>query len=639
MDDERQRVDHLAVEHDVELDEVALLVAHQLVVERRVAARAGLQRVKEIVNDLVERQLVVDVDAVGVEILHVLEHAAALLTKLHDVADKLARRIDVRVRDRLLGELDQRRVRVIRRVVDRKHGAVGFRDVVDDAWRGRDEVEVVLALEALLDDLHVQKAEEAAAEAEAERHGGFRLKGQRGVVELQLFERVAQVGVVRAVRRVNAAEHHRLHRAVARQRLFRGVVHPRDRIADARLAHVLDRRRDVADLARRKAVRRLERGRAQVAALDDRKLAADRHHADRVARVHAALLDAHIGDDALVRVVVGVEDQRLQRRVGVALGRGDVGDDLLHDRLDVDARLCADARRILGGNADDVLDLRRHAVRVRGDQVDLVEHRDDLEPGVHREIRVRERLRLDALRSVDDEHRALARRERPRDLVVEVDVAGRVDQVKGVVLAVVGAVGQRDGMRLDRDAALALEVHVVEQLLLHVAQGDGLRLLENAVGKRALAVVNMCNDAEIPDSVLFQCPSSSAWIIFRLILFSIAFMRVLRKIKVGAGIAPRPQNVYNESGGRGPQRASAGSPVCTGSLCYGRRPGDRVLWALPAGAARGGCPRGRLFAQARFVMGAGPGVAFFGRSRRAAFINFDLKGDFHAQIFYNRHTV
>ena len=64
-----------------------------------------------------------------------------------------------------------------------------------------------------------------------------------------------------------------------------------------------------------------------------------------------------------------------------------------------------------------------------------------------------------------------------------------------------------------------------------------------------------------------------------------------------------------------------------------------VLWALPAGAARGERPRGRLCAQARFVMGAGPGVAFFGRSRRAAFINFDLKGDFHAQIFYNRHTV
>ena len=39
----------------------------------------------------------------------------------------------------------------------------------------RHELEVVLALEALADDVHVQQAEEAAAEAEAERVGGLGL--------------------------------------------------------------------------------------------------------------------------------------------------------------------------------------------------------------------------------------------------------------------------------------------------------------------------------------------------------------------------------------------------------------------------------------------------------------------------------
>ena len=46
------------------------------------------------------------------------------------------------------------------------------------------------------------------------------------------------------------------------------------------------------------------------------------------------------------------------------------------------------------------------------------------------------RLRLDALRGVDDQQRALARGQRARDLVGEVDVAGRVDQVQLVGLAV-----------------------------------------------------------------------------------------------------------------------------------------------------------------------------------------------------------
>ena len=55
---------------------------------------------------------------------------------------------------------------------------------------------------------------------------------------------------------------------------------------------------------------------------------------------------------------------------------------------------------------------------------------------VDREVGVGERLRLDALRRVDDEDRALAGRERAGDLVGEVDVAGRVDQVQDVLVAV-----------------------------------------------------------------------------------------------------------------------------------------------------------------------------------------------------------
>jgi hypothetical protein len=47
---------------------------------------------------------------------------------------------------------------------------------------------VELALEAFLHDFHVQQAEEAAAEAEAQRLRHFRLVHQRGVVQLQFFQ-------------------------------------------------------------------------------------------------------------------------------------------------------------------------------------------------------------------------------------------------------------------------------------------------------------------------------------------------------------------------------------------------------------------------------------------------------------------
>jgi hypothetical protein len=97
----------------------------------------------------------------------------------------------------------------------------------------------------------------------------------------------------------------------------------------------------------------------------------------------------------------------------------------------------AEMRRIWSaGMPSTCLDLRGVAIRVGGGQVDLVERRDDLEVVLQREVAVGQRLGLDALRRVDDEHHALAGRERAADLVAEVDVAGGVDEVEGVALPV-----------------------------------------------------------------------------------------------------------------------------------------------------------------------------------------------------------
>ena len=177
---------------------------------------------------------------------------------------------------------------------------------------------------------------------------------------------------------------------------------------------------------------------------------------DDVADAHRALDDADVRDHALVRVVVRVENQRLQRRRGVAFRRRDLVDDRLHDVADVLPGLRAHARRVLGRDADDVLDLLFDAVGVGAGQVDFIDDRHDLESRVDGEVRVRERLGFNPLARVDDEHGALARGERPADLVVKVDVAGCVDQVEYVIEAVFGRVDERDGVCLDRDAAFAL---------------------------------------------------------------------------------------------------------------------------------------------------------------------------------------
>jgi hypothetical protein len=137
------------------------------------------------------------------------------------------------------------------------------------------------------------------------------------------------------------------------------------------------------------------------------------------------------------------------------------------------------------------VDLACDAIGLGPREVDLVERGDQLEPRVHGQVRVRERLRLDALRRVHYEQRAIARGQRARHLVSEVHVAGRVDQVQAVGLAVTRGVLHAHGLRLDRYAALALELHLVEELRAVLARVDGARHLEDAVGQRRLPVVDV----------------------------------------------------------------------------------------------------------------------------------------------------
>ncbi len=140
------------------------------------------------------------------------------------------------------------------------------------------------------------------------------------------------------------------------------------------------------------------------------------------------------------------------------------------------------------------VDLVADAVGLGAREVDLVEHRHELETGVDGEVGVGERLGLDALSGIDHQQGALARRERTRHLIAEVDVTGRVDQVQLVGLAVLSGVEDPHRLRLDRYPSLALEIHRVEHLIAHARRVDRARQLEDPVGERGLAVINVSDD-------------------------------------------------------------------------------------------------------------------------------------------------
>src|SRR5579862_9386026 len=78
--------------------------------------------------------------------------------------------------DRLFDFFDFTGIGPARWVVHFDERAIRLGDFVAHTGRGGDEVEAELALEALLNDFHVEQAEKAAAEAETEGNGTFRLE-------------------------------------------------------------------------------------------------------------------------------------------------------------------------------------------------------------------------------------------------------------------------------------------------------------------------------------------------------------------------------------------------------------------------------------------------------------------------------
>src|SRR6478672_8995121 len=76
-------------------------------------------------------------------------------------------------------------------------------------------------------------------------------------------------------------------------------------------------------------------------------------------------------------------------------------------------------------------------------------------------------------------------------------MAGGVEQIQPIGLARFGGVFHRYGMPLDRNSALALQVHGIEQLILLFAFMNGPGALEQTVRQGCLAMIDMRDDAEI----------------------------------------------------------------------------------------------------------------------------------------------
>ena len=79
-----------------------------------------------------------------------------------------------------------------------------------------------------------------------------------------------------------------------------------------------------------------------------------------------------------------------------------------------------------------------------------------------------------------------------------------IDQMKNIILTVLCMVLQLHDIQFDRDPSFPFQIKRIQDLILHLSFGHGLRQFQDPVRKRRLAVVDMCDDGKIPDSVFIQ---------------------------------------------------------------------------------------------------------------------------------------
>src|SRR5690606_2106492 len=107
-------------------------------------------------------------------------------------------------------------------------------------------------------------------------------------------------------------------------------------------------------------------------------------------------------------------------------------------------------------------------------------------------------LRLDAGDRIEDDYAAVQHAQATLNFGREIDVAGRIDNADLVIEPVCRGGGRRNG-----DSALALLIHGVHRggALVDLAHAmDHSSIVEDALGRRRLAGINMGNNANIPDS-------------------------------------------------------------------------------------------------------------------------------------------
>ena len=126
-------------------------------------------------------------------------------------------------------------------------------------------------------------------------------------------------------------------------------------------------------------------------------------------------------------------------------------------------------------------------------------------------MKIRDGLRFNALCGIDDQKRPLAGPQRFFHLIRKIHVAGRVDEIQDVSLAVAGFILQTNRRGFDRDAPLLFQIHIVQKLVVEFPLIDGIGKKQKPIRQRRFAVIDMRDDGKISNKgfIHLECQLTS----------------------------------------------------------------------------------------------------------------------------------
>jgi len=344
----------------------------------------------------------------------------------------------------------------------------------------------------------VEQPQKAAAETEVQRFAGFRFIYQRGIIQLQFFQRFFKIGIILTFSRVYAGIDHWFGLAVAWQRVFRRVNSVGNRIANPAFRHGFEPGSDITNVTRFEFINRKE-VRRENANFDRLNADSIRHHHNFIPAGQMAVENAHISNDAFIRIIVGVKNQRAQRSVDIPRRRRDFLGNRFQYQLDVQAGFRADGNNFVPGHSQEVSEVLFDRLHLRAGQVNLVDYRNDDQVGVQGKVKVGERLGFDALGGIHHQHRAFASIQRAADFIVKIHVPRGINQVEFVILGVAAVVNHPDRGGFDGNAFFPLQIHGIEHLLGHIAVRNSAGKLQHPIRQSGFAVIYMRDDTKIAD--------------------------------------------------------------------------------------------------------------------------------------------